>query len=87
MIKIREGTAEKTIKVENILKGNLDLISSPSPSVKLLIMGRKICLRHKGKTLLDTQQTFCIQKFVDNAQQCFAFTTQANFPAINLNFH
>ena len=33
------------------------------------------------------QQTFCFQKFVDNAQQCFAFTPQANFPAHNLNFH
>ena len=25
--------------------------------------------------------------FVDNAQQCFAFTPQANFPTHNLNFH
>ena len=33
------------------------------------------------------QQTFCSQKFVDNAQQCFAFTSQANFLAHNLNFH
>ena len=32
-------------------------------------------------------QTFGIQKFVDNAQQCFAFTPQANFPAHYLNFH
>ena len=31
-------------------------------------------------------QTFCFQKFVDNAQQCFVFTPQANFPANNLNF-
>ena len=30
---------------------------------------------------------FCFQKFVDNSQQCFAFTPQANFPAHNLNFH
>ena len=35
-------------KVEKILKGSLDLI--PSPSVK--IMGGKVCLRCKGKTLL-----------------------------------
>ena len=27
------------------------------------------------------QQTFCFQKFVDNSQQCFAFTPQANFIA------
>ena len=33
------------------------------------------------------QQTFCYQKFVDNAQQCFAFTRQANFPTHYLNFY
>ena len=33
------------------------------------------------------QQTFCFQKSVDNAQQCFAYTPQENFPANNLNFH
>ena len=33
------------------------------------------------------QQNVCIQKFVDNIQQCFAFTPQANFPTHNLNFH
>ena len=38
-------------KVEKILKGSLDLIPSPSPSVKIDIMGRKVCLRCKGKTL------------------------------------
>ena len=39
-------------KVENILKGSLDLIPSPSPSVKIQIMGGKVCSRFKGKTLL-----------------------------------
>ena len=39
-------------KVEEILKGSLDSIPSPSPSVKIQIMGRKVCLRCKGKTLL-----------------------------------
>ena len=29
-------------KVENILKGSLDSIPSPSPSVKIQIMGRKV---------------------------------------------
>ena len=33
------------------------------------------------------QQTFCFQKFVENTQQCFAFTPQGNFTAHNLNFH
>ena len=37
-------------KVEKILKGNLDFI--PSPSVKIQIMGGKVRLRCKGKTLL-----------------------------------
>ena len=32
------------------------------------------------------QQFFCFQKFVVSAQQYFAFTTQVNFPANNLNF-
>ena len=39
-------------KVEKILKGSLDSIQSPSPSVKIQIMGGKVCLRCKGKTLL-----------------------------------
>ena len=39
-------------KVEKILKGTLDLIPSPLPSVKIQIMGGKVCLRCKGKTLL-----------------------------------
>jgi hypothetical protein len=38
-------------KVEHILKGSLDLIPSPSPSVKIQIMGVKVCLRCNGKTL------------------------------------
>ena len=40
-------------KVENILKGSLDSIPSPSTSVKIQIMGGKVCLRCKSKTLLD----------------------------------
>ena len=46
--------AETTVcgisRVEKILKGNLDL--TISPSVKIHIMGGKVCLRCKGKTLL-----------------------------------
>ena len=40
------------VKVENILKGSLDAIPSPSTSVTIQIMGGKVCLRCKGKTLL-----------------------------------
>ena len=39
-------------KVEKILKGSLDSIPFPSSSVKTQIMGGKVCLRFKGKTLL-----------------------------------
>ena len=39
-------------KVEKILEGSLDSIQSPSPSVKIQVMGRKVCLGCKGKTLL-----------------------------------
>ena len=40
------------LKVEKVLKGSLDLIPSPLPSVKIQIMAGKVCLRCKGKTLL-----------------------------------
>jgi hypothetical protein len=40
------------VKVEKILKGSLDLIPSPSLSMKIQIMGGKVCLRCNGKTLL-----------------------------------
>ena len=45
-------TVQCSGKVEKILKGSLDLISSPSPSVKIQIMGGKVCLRRKGKAFL-----------------------------------
>ena len=72
-------------KVEKILKGSLDLI--PSPSVKIQIMGGKVCLRCKGKTLLGVVNKLGLKKFVDNTQKCFTLTPQTNFPAHNLNFH
>ena len=33
------------LKVEKILKGSLDSIPSPTPSVKIQIMGGKVCLQ------------------------------------------
>ena len=45
------------IKIEKILKGSLNSIPSPSPSVKIQIMGGKVCLRCKG--------VFKIQKVAD----------------------
>jgi hypothetical protein len=71
------------LKVEKILKGSLDLILRPSTSVKVQIMGGKVWLRCKGKTLLGIEN----KKFVDIIQQCFALLPQINFPANNLNYH
>ena len=34
----------EVLKVENILTGNLDSVPSPSPSVKIQIIGRKVYL-------------------------------------------
>jgi len=61
-------------KVENILKGSLELI--PSPSVKIQIMGGKVCLGCKGKLLLGIVNKLDDKKFVDFTQQCFALLPQ-----------
>ena len=68
-------------KVENSLKGSLDSITSPSPSVKIQTIGVKVCLRWHCR------QNFENKKFVDITQQCFALLPQVDFPAHNLNFH
>ena len=49
-------------KVEKILKGSPDSISSPSPSVKIQIMDRKVRLKCKGKTLLGDANIFLFSK-------------------------
>jgi hypothetical protein len=41
----------------------------------------------KAKHCWVLSTNFSFQEFVDNTQQCFAFTPQANFPAHDLNFH
>ena len=70
-------------KVEKILKGSLDLSPSPSSSMKIQIMGGKVCLRCKGKTLLDiANKHLKTKKFFDISQQCFALLPQGNFPQI-----
>ena len=71
-------------KVEKILKDSLDWIPAPSTSVKIQNMGRKGL---KSNIAGCCQQTFEENKFVDNAQQCFAFMSHRNFPAHNLKFH
>ena len=46
------STGKLVSKVEKNLKGSLDFIPSPSSSVKIQIMGGKVCLMCKGKTFL-----------------------------------
>ena len=61
-------------KVKKILKGSLDSISSPSPSVKIQIWAKKFAWSVKAKHCWALLTNYCIQKFVDNIQQWFAFT-------------
>ena len=62
-------------KVERILKGSLDLIPSPSPSVKIEIMNGKVCLRCKGKTLLDIVNKLLKRKFCWHHPAMFCLIT------------
>ena len=66
-------------KVEKIFKGSLDLIPSPSPSVKIQIIGGKVCLRCKGKTMLGIANKLLKTK-------SFALISQANFHTKIFNF-
>ena len=52
------------VKVEKILKGSMDSILSPSPSVKIQIMGGKVCLRCKGKTLPYSHVNFYVNNLI-----------------------
>ena len=61
------------VKVVKILKGSLDAIQSPTPLVKIQIVGGKVCFENK--------------KFDDITQQCLALLPQVDFPANDLNFH
>jgi len=69
----------KTFKVEKILKGSLNSIPSPSTSLKIQIMGGKIFLRCKDKTLLGAVNKLLEIKTL-LTQQCFALLLQANLP-------
>ena len=65
LVKIKEFM--RNSKVEKVLKGNLESILSPS--VKIQIVGVKVCLRFKGKTLLGiVNKLFENKKFVDITQ-------------------
>jgi hypothetical protein len=76
-------------KVETIQEDSLDLIPSPSTSVKIQIMGGKVCLRCKGKTLLDVVNNFLKTKslLTSPSNVFLSLLPQVNFPANNFNFH
>ena len=70
-------------KVENILKGSLDLIPSPSPSVKIQIMGRKVHSRCKGKTLLgDVNKLFAFKSLLTMPSHVLPLHLKQTFPPI-----
>ena len=70
-------------KVENILKGSLDLIPSPSPSVKIQIMGGKVCLRCKSKTLLgDVNKLFVFKSLLTTPRNVLPLHLKQTFPLI-----
>ena len=66
------------LKVEK--KGSLDLIPSPTPSVKIQIMGGKFCLRCKGKTLLGVVNKLLKTKSCWHHPAMFVLFPQVIFP-------
>ena len=49
--------------------------------MKIQINGEKVFVEVIRQNIAGRcQQTFCFQKFVDIAQQCFALLPQVNFP-------
>ena len=70
-------------KVEKILKGSLDSIPSPSPSVKFQIMRRKVSLRYSGKTLLgDVNKLFVFKSLLTMTSKVLPLLLKRTFPPI-----
>ena len=56
---------EKNLKVEKIQEDSLDLIPSPSTSVKILIIGGKVYLKEESKILLgDVNKLFVFKSLL-----------------------
>ena len=68
-------------KVEKILKGSLDSI--PSPSVKIQIMGGKVCLMCRGKTLLSiVNKLFVFKSLLTTPSNILPLQIKQTFPPI-----
>ena len=74
-------------KVEKIQEDSLDWIPLPSPNENSNFWRESLLEVIRQNIAGGCEQTFETKNFVDNAQQCFAFRPQANFPTNNLNFH
>jgi hypothetical protein len=69
--------------VGNILKDSLDSIPSPSPSVKIQVMGRKACLRCKSKTLLGVvNKVLKTKSLLTSPSNVFPYYLKEAFPPI-----
>jgi hypothetical protein len=76
-------SADFWAKVEKILKGSLDLIPSPSPSVKIQIIRGKACLRCKGKTLVGVVNKLLITKsLLTSPSNVLPYYLNQTFPPI-----
>ena len=74
---------KKIHKVEKIFKNILDSIPSPSPSKKIQIMGGKVCLRCKGKTLLGiVNKLLNIKSLSTSPSNDLPYYLNQNFPPI-----
>ena len=70
-------------KAEKILKGSLDLIPTPSSLVKIQIMGGKLCLRCKGKTLQgDVNKLFVFKSLLTMPSNVMSLYLKQTFPPI-----
>ena len=68
-------------KVAKILKGSTNSIPSPSPSLKIQILGRTVCLRCKGKTLLGVVNKFLkIKSLLTMPNNVLALHLKQSFP-------
>ena len=67
----------------NILKGSLDSIPSPSPYMKIQIMGGKVYLQCKGKTLLgDVNKLFVFKCLLTTPCKVLPLHPKQTFPPI-----
>ena len=74
-------------KVEKILKGRLDWIPSPSPSVKIQIMGRKVFLRCKSDHFWALSTNFLFSKvLLITPGNVLPLHLKQTFPPIIWNF-